>query len=65
MPDTLNYLIFGYAFGLGTLGLLVGSIIWRFRNLAADEATLAILEKEADSAKPAKQPASEKAAQVS
>jgi hypothetical protein len=50
-PDTLNYMIYGYIFGLGILFLLVFSIWWRYRNLAADEAALQKLESEIEKEK--------------
>jgi hypothetical protein len=45
-PDTLDYMVYGYIFGLGILFLLVFSLWWRYRNLAADEAALQKLESE-------------------
>lgn len=45
MPDTLDYMLMGYAFGLGIVLFLGVSLWWRFRNLQADEAALAELEQ--------------------
>jgi hypothetical protein len=43
-PETQNYMIYGYVFGLGIMTLIVLSIWWRYRNLAADEVALKKLE---------------------
>ncbi len=43
-PETLDYMIAGYAMGLGVLLVLVSSIWWRYRSLQADEAALERLE---------------------
>jgi hypothetical protein len=45
MPDTLDYMLMGYAFGLGIVLFLAASLWWRFRNLQADEQALAELEQ--------------------
>jgi cbb3-type cytochrome oxidase subunit 3 len=58
MPDTLNDMLLGYALGLAILFLLVASIWWRYRRLAADEAALAALADEEEAASvPAKKDA--------
>lgn len=46
MPDTVNYLIGGYAISFSILGLIVSSIWWRFRSLQADERALQSIEAE-------------------
>ena len=45
-PDTQNYLILGYAIGFAILFVIVLSIWWRFRSLAADVQALEQLEAE-------------------
>lgn len=52
MPETLDYMIFGYVMGLGLLALLIASIWWRYRSLEADEAALVQLEKEVQAEAP-------------
>lgn len=46
MPDTTNYMLLGYALGFLILALTIGSIWWRHRALAQDEATLSRLEQD-------------------
>lgn len=53
MPDTFNYMLAGYIVGLAILAITVGSVWWRFRNLAADEKTLETMEAEIGSSAPA------------
>lgn len=45
-PDTLNYMILGYILTFAILAVIIASIVWRYRNLNADEAALDTLEKE-------------------
>lgn len=44
MPDTLDYMILGYIVAFTLMGLLIGSIVWRYRSFAKTEALLAQLE---------------------
>ncbi|MCQ3929538.1 MAG: hypothetical protein DPW16_03685 [Chloroflexi bacterium] len=44
MPDTLDYMILGYIVAFTLLGLLIGSIVWRYRSCAKTEELLAQLE---------------------
>ncbi|MBZ0317364.1 MAG: hypothetical protein K8L91_13170 [Anaerolineae bacterium] len=44
MPDTLDYMILGYIVAFTLLGLLIGSIVWRYRSCAKTEALLDQLE---------------------
>lgn len=44
MPDTLDYMILGYIVAFTLMGLLIGSIVWRYRAFAKTEALLAQLE---------------------
>ncbi|MFP4321934.1 MAG: heme exporter protein CcmD [Anaerolineales bacterium] len=46
-PDTVDYLIAGYAVGFAVFFTLVASIWWRYRMLKADQAALETLEQEA------------------
>jgi type II secretory pathway component PulC len=45
-PDTLNDMILGYAVGLAIFFIMVASIWWRYRSLAADEQTLEKLKND-------------------
>ena len=44
-PDTVNFMILGYAVIFGVIGLYLASMALRFRNLRNDERTLDELEK--------------------
>lgn len=44
MPDTLDYMLLGYIVAFALLGLLIGSIVWRYRSCAKTEVLLAQLE---------------------
>ncbi len=44
MPDTLDYMILGYIVAFTLMGLLIGSIVWRYRAFAKTEALLDQLE---------------------
>jgi len=44
-PDTINYMILGYAVIFGVMALYLASLAVRFRNLRQDERTLDELEK--------------------
>ena len=44
MPDTTDYMIYGYAIAFAILAVTIGSIWWRHRSLAEDEKTLDRLE---------------------
>jgi hypothetical protein len=46
MPETTDYMIYGYVAGLSCVALLTLSIFWRWRSLRADEAALERLEQE-------------------
>lgn len=46
MPETTDYMIWGYALGLLILAITVGSIWWRYRSALKDEALLERLERE-------------------
>lgn len=46
MPETTNFLILGLTVSLGTLGLYVFSLYWRFINVRRDRATLTALAEE-------------------
>jgi hypothetical protein len=45
-PDTLNFMIFGYAVIFGVMAIYLVSLVVRFRNLRQDEQTLDELEKD-------------------
>lgn len=53
MPNTTDYMILGYVFAFGILGITVGSIWWRYRAYAKTEALLAQLEAAETSLPPA------------
>ncbi len=46
MPETLDFMIYGYAAAFTILGGLVASIWWRFRQLSADEHAIDRLQTE-------------------
>lgn len=46
MPETMNYMLAGYSAAFIIFGILVGSILLRFRSLKADEAALSSLKEE-------------------
>lgn len=46
MPDTLNYMIMGYTAGFIVLGLMLATMLLRWRNLKADEAALEAMRAE-------------------
>lgn len=39
-PDTLAYLILGLVVSLGTIGVYIGSLLSKYRNLQKDEAAI-------------------------
>ncbi len=41
-----DYILLGYGLSVLILGVVIGSIWWRYRSLAQDEALLARLERE-------------------
>lgn len=47
-PDTTYYMVLAFAAYLGLLGLYVGSLVLRHRNLERDSATLAELQADLD-----------------
>ncbi|MFP4322984.1 MAG: hypothetical protein ACLFTK_11075 [Anaerolineales bacterium] len=53
MPETLDFMIYGYSAAFILLGGLVASIWWRFRQLQADETTLQNLEADIQEDAPA------------
>jgi hypothetical protein len=46
--QTWNYMVFGFAVILSTMGIFVGSIAMRFRNLGKDIELLEEIEAEQD-----------------
>lgn len=45
-PNTVNFMIMGYAVIFGVMAFYLGSLLVRFRNLRQDEKTLEELEKD-------------------
>lgn len=44
-PDTVNFMVLGYAVIFGVMALYLGSLVMRFRNLREDTKTLDEVEK--------------------
>lgn len=47
-PDTMNFMILGYAVIFAAMAVYVITLLVRFRNLRADERMLAELDEEKD-----------------
>jgi hypothetical protein len=45
-PDTMNFMILGYAVIFAAMAVYVASLLVRFKNLRADEQMLKDLDKE-------------------